>query len=162
MEIVGAEPATSSSNTISTNSSGAVVDLSRLIAGLSEKMGVSGDHSYSTSNVVVYLVEGDNVSGPPVAHQVSQFLKFVIFNKIKFQVDVQSEGEYNVVRSSELPVIANKRSQSPTPSAATLDPSAMWELNNGEHIERDEFILKRKPKGKAKFIGQSKMEKVYS
>lgn len=75
-------------------------------------------------------------------------------------MDVQSENEYNVVRSAELPVIANKRSHSPTPPSVMLDPSALWELNQGEHIERDEFRLKRKPKGKAKFIGQSKIEKV--
>lgn len=72
---MGADPLELAAAGNTANSSGAVVDLSRLIAGLSEKMGVSGDHSYSTSNVVVYLVEGDSVSGPPVAHQVGTFFK---------------------------------------------------------------------------------------
>jgi len=87
----------------------------------------------------------------------------VLSSTVFFQVDVKSEGEYNVIRSSELPVIANKRgSQQTTSSSLLLDPSALWELRNGEHIERDEFHLQRKPKGKAKFIGQSKAEKVSS
>jgi len=75
VEIVGQETVESEENSSPAVSGSAVVDLSGLIAGLTEKMGGSGDHSYSTSqnNVFFYVVEGNSMvvrGGPPVAQQV--------------------------------------------------------------------------------------------
>lgn len=70
---MGQEPSVSSSGV-----TGAVVDLNKLIAGMSEKIGVVGEHSYSTAEpgVIVYVVEGNSVvvkNGPAVAHQVGNW-----------------------------------------------------------------------------------------
>lgn len=186
-------------NAVAENS--AALDLNKLIAGLSEKMGVTGvagEHSYFTAEkpiktenatnqrqeeenpedlnevdvvhpseelrhfmdietkdtVMVCVVEGNTVVFkhlPPVGQQIDV--------ESSATDDLKSKSEYNVIRSSELPVIANNRTNSPPPPTAYLDPSALWELNHGVNIERDEFQQARKPKGKAKFIGQSKVEK---
>lgn len=186
-------------NAVAENS--AALDLNKLIAGLSEKMGVSGvagEHSYFTSekpvkqeNNVSQKLEEENpeeITEVEVFHPSEELRHFMDIetkdtvmvcvvegNNVVFkhlppvgqQIDVESsatddsktKSEYNVIRSSELPVIANNRTNSPPPPNAYLDPSALWELNHGVNIERDEFQQARKPKGKAKFIGQSKIEK---
>uniref|UniRef100_A0A1B6C3L7 C2H2-type domain-containing protein n=1 Tax=Clastoptera arizonana TaxID=38151 RepID=A0A1B6C3L7_9HEMI len=58
------------------------------------------------------------------------------------------------IKSEDLPVLQDNRTLDT--SDALLDPEAMREYM---HIERDEHRLHKKPKGKAKFIGQSAAEK---
>lgn len=187
-------------NIVAENS--AALDLNKLIAGLSEKMGVSGvvgEHSYfnaekpmkiETSNLEKGDEKNDDITAEVKVFHPSEELRHFMDIETKDtvmvcvlegnsvvlkhlppvgqQIDVESSAndenrtniDYNVIRSSDLPVIANNRTNSPPPPNAYLDPSALWELNHGVNIERDEFQQARKPKGKAKFIGQSKIEKV--
>jgi hypothetical protein len=60
----------------------------------------------------------------------------------------------NVV--DDLPVVQDNRKAEPQ----KCNDEVMREVNCEKNIERDEYIHKKKPKGKAKFIGQSKAEKV--
>ena len=56
----------------------------------------------------------------------------------------------------DLPVVQDNRKAEPQ----KYNDEVMREVNCEKNIERDEYIQKKKPKGKAKFIGQSKAEKV--
>ncbi|KAL0269144.1 UNVERIFIED_CONTAM: hypothetical protein PYX00_006967 [Menopon gallinae] len=198
VEMVTEETTPVDLNVVAENS--AALDLNKLIAGLSEKMGVSGvvgEHSYFTAEKPIKTESNNNVKQEEGGEQVSEVKVFHPSEELRHfmdietkdtvmvcvlegnsvvlkhlppvgqQIDVESsvnednrpKVEYNVIRSSDLPVIANNRTNSPPPPTAYLDPSALWELNHGVNIERDEFQQARKPKGKAKFIGQSKIEK---
>jgi hypothetical protein len=63
---------------------------------------------------------------------------------------------YYVNVIEDLPVLQDNRKAEPP----DYDDEVMREVNCEKSIERDEYIQKKKPKGKAKFIGQSKAEKV--
>jgi hypothetical protein len=63
---------------------------------------------------------------------------------------------YYVNIVEDLPVLQDNRKAEPQ----ECDDDVMREMNCEKSIERDEYIQKKKPKGKAKFIGQSKAEKV--
>lgn len=199
VEMVTEETTPVDLNVVAENS--AALDLNKLIAGLSEKMGVSGvvgEHSYFTAEKPIKTENNNSMRQEEGGEQVSEVKVFHPSEELRHfmdietkdtvmvcvlegnsvvlkhlppvgqQIDVESsvnednrpKVEYNVIRSSDLPVIANNRTNSPPPPTAYLDPSALWELNHGVNIERDEFQQARKPKGKAKFIGQSKIEKV--
>ena len=186
-------------NAIAENS--AALDLNKLIAGLSEKMGVPGvmgEHGYFTSEKPIKVDRSSILKSEEKSEEISEVEVFHPSEELRHfmdietkdtvmvcvlegnsvvlkhlppvgqQIDVESTAsdenrsklEYNIIRSSDLPVIANNRTDSRPPPTAYLDPSALWELNHGINIERDEFQQARKPKGKAKFIGQSKIEKV--
>jgi hypothetical protein len=56
----------------------------------------------------------------------------------------------------DLPVVQDNRKAEPQ----KYNDEVMREVNCEKNNERDEYIQKKKPKGKAKFIGQSKAEKV--
>ncbi|KAK6638552.1 hypothetical protein RUM43_006819 [Polyplax serrata] len=198
VEMVTEETTPVDLNIVAENS--AALDLNKLIAGLSEKMGVSGivgEHGYFTAEKPVKIectnsAKTEEKSEPltevKVFHPSEELRHFMDIETkdtvmvcvlegnsvvlkhlppVGQQIDVESTTsdenrsklEYNVIRSSDLPVIANNRTDTRPPPTAYLDPSALWELNHGIHIERDEFHQARKPKGKAKFIGQSKIEK---
>ncbi|KAJ4446339.1 hypothetical protein ANN_13034, partial [Periplaneta americana] len=55
----------------------------------------------------------------------------------------------------DLPVVQDNRKAEPQ----EYSEEVIREINCEKSIERDEYIQKKKPKGKAKFIGQSKAEK---
>ena len=55
-----------------------------------------------------------------------------------------------------MPVVQDNRKSEPQ----QYNEEVIREINCEKSIERDEYIQKKKPKGKAKFIGQSKAEKV--
>lgn len=63
---------------------------------------------------------------------------------------------YYVNVTDDLPVVQDNRKAEPQ----DYNDEVMREMNSEKSIERDEYIQKKKPKGKAKFIGQSKAEKV--
>jgi hypothetical protein len=63
---------------------------------------------------------------------------------------------YYVNAIDDLPVLQDNRKA----ELQDCDDEVMREVNCEKNIERDEYIQKKKPKGKAKFIGQSKAEKV--
>jgi hypothetical protein len=72
---------------------------------------------------------------------------------------VSNLGVYTVmfyVNVDDLPVVQDNRKAEPQ----GYSDEVMREMNCEKNIERDEYIQKKKPKGKAKFIGQSKAEKV--
>ena len=58
--------------------------------------------------------------------------------------------------TDDLPVVQDNRKAEPQ----QYSDEVIREMNCEKSIERDEYIQKKKPKGKAKFIGQSKAEKV--
>jgi hypothetical protein len=60
------------------------------------------------------------------------------------------------VNVDDLPVVQDNRKA----ELQDYSDEVMREMNCEKRVERDEYIQKKKPKGKAKFIGQSKAEKV--
>ncbi|PSN30651.1 hypothetical protein C0J52_23463 [Blattella germanica] len=62
---------------------------------------------------------------------------------------------FKMIRSDDLPVVQDNRKAEPQDYISEI----MTEINCEKNIERDEYVQKKKPKGKAKFIGQSKAEK---
>ncbi|XP_021926045.1 uncharacterized protein LOC110832901 isoform X2 [Zootermopsis nevadensis] len=70
-------------------------------------------------------------------------------------VDTHQSFSYKMIRSDDLPVVQDNRRAEPQ----DYSDEVMREMNCEKRIERDEYIQKKKPKGKAKFIGQSKAEK---
>jgi hypothetical protein len=82
------------------------------------------------------------------------------FNNTVSHTCVKPWCAYNVIFSvnvtEDLPVVQDNRGAEPQ----DYSDEVMREMNCEKSIERDEYIQKKKPKGKAKFIGQSKAEKV--
>ncbi|XP_069695781.1 uncharacterized protein [Periplaneta americana] len=70
-------------------------------------------------------------------------------------IDTCQPLPYKMIRSDDLPVVQDNRKAEPQ----EYSEEVIREINCEKSIERDEYIQKKKPKGKAKFIGQSKAEK---
>ncbi|PNF34904.1 hypothetical protein B7P43_G01412 [Cryptotermes secundus] len=73
----------------------------------------------------------------------------------EIDVNTYQSFSYKMIRSDDLPVVQDNRKAEPQ----AYNDEVMREMNCEKRIERDEYIQKKKPKGKAKFIGQSKAEK---
>lgn len=73
------------------------------------------------------------------------------------EIDVRTEPPAKTIKSEDLPVLCDNRRE---PSNHELNGRETRELTwETTAVERDEFHQHKKPKGKAKFIGQSKAEK---
>ena len=73
------------------------------------------------------------------------------------EIDVRTETPIKTIKSEDLPVLCDNRRETLNYELNVRDTRDLtWETTA---VERDEFHQHKKPKGKAKFIGQSKAEK---
>lgn len=73
------------------------------------------------------------------------------------EIDVRTEPPIKTIKSEDLPVLCDNRREPINHELNGRDTRELsWETTA---VERDEFHQHKKPKGKAKFIGQSKAEK---